>query len=233
MLMSADSCSTYESPVIFCFTEFMHFLRQPSCSVYFSDVKFRDIRLDVQKGCAVYHIYTSNIQLFPFDSDETYYGDTDWVRASRCPRCKDSAQLIIHVRLHFQSPPPGQVEKVYQENVRKAFNVLETFDILWEYVDSPLDIPGGCCLYGCTVGLFERRMNDSDWLAAYFSHGVMFFEVCVICAPACGILLLAVAVVKAATRLETVREQLEKEHTQPVNCLPPKRFRAIMSLETS
>ncbi len=62
------------------------------------------------------------------------------------------------------------MEVIYQDDMREAIKIFQTFNIFWEYLNCSINSLSGCGLYRCSFWLFEWGMNDSYWLILYLTH---------------------------------------------------------------
>ena len=85
----------------------MHLFLKPSYFHYFSRIKFRHIRFNIQKRSSIYNVYILNMEYTPFNLNKAYYGEADWVRSTRTSHGKDSTHFVIHIWLCLQGHSPG------------------------------------------------------------------------------------------------------------------------------
>jgi len=152
----------------------MHLLLKPSNFLCLPHIKFWNVWLDVQKGSPIYNVYVPDMEHVPFDPDETYRGNANWVRPTGASHGKDAMCFVIHIGFHLQRRPLGQMKVVYQNNVGEALHIFQPFGVFWKYLDCSINAFSARRLYRCSFGFSERGVDDADGLVSYFVH---FFSI--------------------------------------------------------
>ncbi len=148
----------------------MHFPLKPSDFLCLPHIKFWNVWLDVQKGSSIYNVYVSDMEHVPFNPDETYRGNANWVRSTWASHGKDAMCFVIHIGFHLQRRPLGQMKVVYQNNVGEALHIFQPLGVFWKYLDCSINTFSARRLYRCSFGLSERGVDDADGFISYFIH---------------------------------------------------------------
>lgn len=127
-------------------------------------VGVRNVRFDVEHGCALEHVDAAHVQREPLHGCELEHAETDRVRPVRRARREDTAPMGAPLRQHLGSPALVEVKPEQHPHERPAVEVgermLEVASA--EQFDAATHVARCRGLARSLDTLAKRRVNDPD-----------------------------------------------------------------------
>ena len=119
-------------------------------------IEFRDVGLDIQEGCAIKHVNFPDSKDVAVDRIQSDNGEANWIWPVEVPYGKKALALSIQKGSGYEGIPVSTVKMVNKNQVRKAGDIFQALNILWEHFYFPVTIRAEHSL-DRRLGLISKR----------------------------------------------------------------------------